>query len=99
MQTLININTNVIYSNIMDYYRSYEYQKFYAKKHYEKNRENILEHKRQKYKCACGSVVNLGDLAKHKRTQKHQLFEIKKHQNYLSRCMYVSACNIDEPIL
>lgn len=58
----------------MDYYRSYEYQKYYIKKHYEKNRESILEHKRQKYKCGCGSVVNLGDLSKHLRTQKHKNF-------------------------
>jgi hypothetical protein len=58
----------------MEYYRSYDYQKYYIKKYYQKNRETILEHKKQKVYCGCGSVIKIGNISKHQRTQKHQLF-------------------------
>jgi hypothetical protein len=56
------------------YSRTYEYQKHYTKKYYEKNKHAILEHKAQKYICGCGSFIRVGDKAIHNRTKKHQLF-------------------------
>ena len=58
------------------YSRTYQYQKIFIKKYYEKNRESILEYKRQKYNCGCGSCVSIGDKAKHNKTKRHMSFEI-----------------------
>jgi len=46
-----------------------------AKEYREKNREKILEKKKEKVECPCGSVVTKGNLATHKKTQKHQNWE------------------------
>jgi hypothetical protein len=47
----------------------------YHKKLYEKNREKILEKRKEKVECPCGSVVCRGSLTAHKKTQKHQNWE------------------------
>jgi hypothetical protein len=60
----------------MEYYRSYEYNKFFIKRYYEKNRDTILEKAKEKYMCDCGSYIRISDKAKHEKTRKHQLFEI-----------------------
>jgi hypothetical protein len=64
--------------------RTYEYQKYFMKKYYDKNRESILAYKRQKYNCGCGSIICVGDIAKHKRTRKHQSF-----MNTLNVCVSI----------
>jgi hypothetical protein len=53
------------------YSRTYEYQKYFMKKYYNKNRESILAYKKQKYNCDCGSYICIGDKAKHNKTKKH----------------------------
>jgi len=60
----------------MEYYRSYEYNKFFIKKYYEKNRDSILEKAKEKYMCGCNSCIRISDKAKHEKTRKHKLFEI-----------------------
>ena len=47
-----------------------------AKEYRDANKELILQRKKTKVECECGSVVNINDLARHKRSQ--------KHQNYIS---------------
>ena len=42
------------------------------KQYHEKNREKIAERKKKKVKCPCGSEIRKNDLARHKRSQKHQ---------------------------
>ena len=46
-----------------------------AKEYREKNREKILEKKKEKVECPGGCVVTKGNLATHKKTQKHQNWE------------------------
>lgn len=58
------------------YSKTYEYQKYFMRKYYHENRESILEYKKQKVHCSCGSVICLGDVRKHQRTKKHKSFEI-----------------------
>lgn len=48
--------------------------KAYKKQYYEKNKEKILDEAKVKMECECGSKINKGDLAQHKRTKKHTLF-------------------------
>jgi len=52
-----------------------------AKEYREKNREKILEKKKEKVECPCGSVVTKGNLATHKKTQKHQNWEKNLQDN------------------
>lgn len=47
-----------------------EYQKEYRKK----NRDKLLAQQLTKVTCECGSVTVVGNLAKHKRTKKHQAY-------------------------
>ena len=48
--------------------------KQYFKKRYEDNKEEINNKKKEKIHCECGSVINRGDLARHKKSMKHQNF-------------------------
>jgi len=62
---------------ILEYHkRNYELkkQKILEYKHgyYEQNKDKIAERKKQKITCECGCVVRKSDLAKHKRSKKHQ---------------------------
>jgi len=41
------------------------------KKHYEQNKVKIAEYKKEKITCDCGCEICRGDLARHKRTNKH----------------------------
>ena len=41
---------------------------------YQNNKEAILEQKKQKITCECGSIVRKSDLARHKKSNKHQNF-------------------------
>ena len=52
------------------------------KKYYEKNKKKINEKKSKKITCECGSIFRYSDIARHKKT--------KKHQNYISRANMVS---------
>jgi len=47
------------------------------KQYRDTNREKISDDRKQKIDCACGSIISKGDIAKHKRTKKHQNFENK----------------------
>lgn len=42
------------------------------KKYYENNKTNILDIRKQKLTCDCGCVIRRGDMARHKRSKKHQ---------------------------
>lgn len=64
--------------------RSYEYQKYYIKTYYEKNKEYIRAHAREKILCECGSKICRADLSVHKRSQ--------KHQNYLKSFETLNIC-------
>jgi hypothetical protein len=55
--------------------RNYEYQKYYIKAWKTKNKEELRIIRSQRYQCGCGSNIRISDKAKHKRTQRHQLFE------------------------
>ena len=44
------------------------------KEHYEQNKDKILTKSKIKVTCECGSVVVVGQLARHKRTKKHQAY-------------------------
>lgn len=61
------------------YSRTYEYQKHFIKKYYEKNRDSILEKAKEKYICDCGSYIRISDKSKHQRSKKHQNF-INSHE-------------------
>ena len=47
----------------------------YKKEWYQKNKEKKSEKDKEKVECPCGSVVSKGNLATHKKTQKHQNWE------------------------
>jgi hypothetical protein len=42
-----------------------------TKVNYIKNKDKITEHNKQKIECECGSIINQGGKAKHRRSQKH----------------------------
>ena len=44
------------------------------KQYYLVHKDKILEHRKQKVACECGSILRKGDLARHKRSKKHQDF-------------------------
>jgi len=44
------------------------------KEHYEQNKDKILTKSKIKVTCECGSVIVVGQLARHKRTKKHQAY-------------------------
>lgn len=46
---------------------------------YLKNRDAIFERIKKKVTCECGSIINYGGLAEHKRSVKHMNFEKDKH--------------------
>ena len=46
------------------------------KEFWEKNRERIMETKREKIHCECGSSVNRSAFARHRRSEKHQKYII-----------------------
>jgi hypothetical protein len=50
-------------------------QKEYKKKYREKNKKEISEKVKVKVECPCGSIVSKGNLATHKKSQKHQNWE------------------------
>ena len=51
-----------------------ERYKEYARRNYEKNKDEILKKQQQKVECDCGSVVCKGDISTHKKTKKHQQY-------------------------
>ena len=69
----------------------------YHKQHYEENKKSILEKqkdyrarnkewiaekgRKEKITCGCGSVVRKSDLAKHKRSMKHQNWLLQQKEN------------------
>ena len=48
------------------------------KERYEKNKEQIAKTKKEKVECECGCIVTKCNLAKHRRTQKHQKLMTQK---------------------
>jgi vacuolar-type H+-ATPase subunit H len=46
-----------------------------VKVYYDENKEKLKEKKKEKVQCECGSIVTKGNLATHKKTQKHQNWE------------------------
>ena len=52
----------------------------YNKEYYEANKDKILEQKKEKMICACGSMHTLHHKSRHERTQKHQ--------------QYIQQCNV-----
>ena len=67
------------------YSRSYEYQQYYAKAYYQRNKEEIRAHARSRLRCDCSSEICRGDLSSHRRTM--------KHQNYL-KSLEITPLNI-----
>jgi hypothetical protein len=55
----------------------YKNNKDKNKQYRDDNKEKIRERETQKIECECGSVVMRGDIAKHRKTKKHQKFMIK----------------------
>ena len=49
-----------------------EYKKEYDKEYYEVNKEKLNQNKKEKITCECGSIISKGEIAKHKRTKKHE---------------------------
>ena len=71
-------NSDYIKEQAKEYYQNNkEYKKEKHKEYYENNREHIKQQYSKKYECECGCQIRLGDLARHKRSQKH----IKLMQN------------------
>lgn len=59
------------------------------KEYRENNKEIIAEKKKEKIECECGCKINRGDLAKHKRTKKHNVLiqlVCNKTSNVSYRC-------------
>ena len=64
--------------------RCYEYQKYYAKAYYQRNKEEIKAHARSRLRCACGTEIARADISSHRRTM--------KHQNYLKLFEALDIC-------
>ena len=66
-----------------DYMKTYrknneEYRKKYDKERYNKIKEKKIEYNKIKINCDCGSKIRQSDLSKHKKTQKHKVYEFLK---------------------
>ena len=48
------------------------------KQYYSDNKEKIIEIRKKKITCDCGSEVRTNDIARHKKTQKHKVYEFLK---------------------
>ena len=60
------------YAEYREHYREQINQQ--KRDHYWKNKDAINERQKQKYTCACGSVVCIGGKAEHERSKQHQRF-------------------------
>ena len=60
------------YAEYREHYREQINQQ--KRDHYWKNKDAINERQKQKYTCACGSVVGIGGKAEHERSKEHQRF-------------------------
>ena len=66
-----------------DYMKTYrknneEYRKKYDKERYNEIKEKKIQYNKIKINCNCGSKIRQGDLSKHKKTNKHQVYEFLK---------------------
>ena len=48
------------------------------KEYYQKNKDKIKERKKEKITCDCGSELRKVDITRHKKTQKHKVYEFLK---------------------
>ncbi len=48
------------------------------KQYYSDNKEKIIEIRKKKITCDCGSEVRTNDISRHKKTQKHKVYEFLK---------------------
>lgn len=55
-----------------------EYIEKYNKDYYANNKDILSKKAREKINCECGSIINKSDIAKHKKTKKHQEYEKSK---------------------
>lgn len=53
----------------------------YAQKYYAKNKERLLKYVNEKTRCDCGTIIARINMAKHRRTKKHE--NKMKHNEYL----------------
>lgn len=56
----------------------------YSQQYYQKNKERLLNYVNEKTRCECGTIVARINMAKHKRTKKHE--NKMKHNQYLEDC-------------
>ena len=45
----------------------------YRKKYYDQNKEQITKQKKEKITCECGCIMRRGDIARHRKSNKHKL--------------------------
>ena len=55
-----------------------KYMREYMKKYYQKHRAKVLEAAKQKIACPCGAFVCKTALSKHRKSQKHAFWILKK---------------------
>ena len=75
-----NLNSRKAYINVeerkeekKDYYeKNKQIIKKNQKNYYQDNKEYLIEKKKEKMTCECGSIIRIGDLSRHNKTQKHQ---------------------------
>jgi len=56
----------------------------YKKEYYDEKKEEILEKRKEKVECPCGSIVRKSDLARHKKSLKHQNYLKSLEENKIS---------------
>jgi len=69
------LNSKSAFSNRKAYLKKYrEENRERIKEYYQNNREELLAQRKEKITCECGSIINRGDITKHRKTIKHQTF-------------------------
>lgn len=53
----------------------------YSQQYYQNNKERLLKYVNEKTRCDCGTIVARINMAKHRRTRKHE--NKMKHNEYL----------------
>tara|TARA_R110000803_G_scaffold109843_1_gene178206 strand:+ start:1531 stop:2070 length:540 start_codon:yes stop_codon:yes gene_type:complete len=76
LKSSLNTYTPHIYETRKEYIKEYrkenrQQQLEWEKEYYQKNKEKILEQKKQKYTCKCGSILRIGEKARHEKSKKH----------------------------
>ena len=66
-----------------NYNQNKEFVKNQSKNYYDKNKEQIRKYREEKITCECGSICMRTDIARHKKTKKHQLLLLNISSNNL----------------